>query len=170
MTTLLEAHKHDTAYFGERGDWVIVAGTNRDADNLTRANYAAICTWLRDQNIDVEHETSNHWAVGWVEYAVVAPEHTGKADEITERLNDYPVFDDEVYSEFETESVTSAITDAVDQWVYGKTFERNIQPELTASVIEAEHMSDGKDSSAYSGADDYWPTDAFIANVAAELD
>ncbi len=84
---------------------------SRDSDVLTRANGTALRMELSDLGCEEDWDIAsfNHWAVGWVEnviYKVVDDE-----DNLTEvakfliawqeRLNEYPVADEELYSAME---------------------------------------------------------------------
>jgi len=97
-------------------------GRHRDSDCLERANFRAALTALgfdEDGSPPVDCPTitedgddvptriivrENHWAVGWVEWIAIHETDTEGltiADELRERVEDYPVLDDELYSEFE---------------------------------------------------------------------
>ena len=125
MTATLETlHGYDGfAYWGESKGWGIVVGTHRDADALTRSNFAVISSDLstRFPN-DVRVESFSNWLVGWSETILVRPdsEAWGAAIEWLDKLSDYPVADDENYSETETaeciESLTMFIQDELRQY------------------------------------------------------
>jgi tRNA G10 N-methylase Trm11 len=56
----------------------------------------------------------NHWAVGWVEWIAIhetAIEQLRIADKIAGRLEDYPVVDEELWSEYETEEANQVWKD-----------------------------------------------------------
>lgn len=110
MTTLVEAHVGaDASYRGERGDWHIVIVKTRDATPLERANFDAALDRLKGESDDYTIETSGHWAVGHVDFLVVAPFTNAYALGrcIVDDLEDYPVLDDELYSQYEHDGVDS---------------------------------------------------------------
>lgn len=93
-----------SAYWGERGDWFIASAQHRDSNCLVRSNFRCFKKLLGDEGTAVE--SFNHWAVGWVEYLLVDPsqaELIALAEKTREDLEDYPVLDDEDFSELETE-------------------------------------------------------------------
>lgn len=109
MTTMNEAHSRDAVYWGECGDWLIVISRHRDSDCLSRANYDAtkeILGAIEGADEFLSEERSNHWAVGWVDYLIIDPSWDAgvrKAGEIRSELEDYPVVDEEKWSEYEME-------------------------------------------------------------------
>lgn len=96
-------------------------GQSRDSDALERANFDAMLAALRavPEPADWPHDHApfqrvreNHWAVGWVEWIAIhqdAIAHLRVADEITGRLEDYPVIDENRWSEYE-------MADANETW------------------------------------------------------
>lgn len=117
MKTLSEYFKRDSAYWGECSDWLVVATTHRDADCLTRSNYRCLIQLMGGKgtegakgsqsiNDNVRIEEASHWAVGWVQYLIINPEAkelVALAEQALERLEDYPVLDEEDFSELERE-------------------------------------------------------------------
>lgn len=105
--------------------WLVVLGRNRDSDILTESNWEVAIQDLESQgftefgdlSVPVEGEDyekgeekpfysiirHGHWACGWVEYlCVLAGTEAQKiGEEIHCALADYPVLDDEHYSEME---------------------------------------------------------------------
>jgi len=94
-------------------------GRSRDSDALERANFQATlnalgfkgeetpddCPTINDEPTRVIVR-ENHWACGWVEWiAIHKSDDKGLkiADEIAENLENYPVIDEELYSEIEDE-------------------------------------------------------------------
>lgn len=115
-TTMREAHSTDAAYWGERGDWIIIASKHRDSDALTRANFDAAIALAESRGVDCERETSGHWLVGHIEYAIVPPTEAGRAldADIAAQLSDYPVLDDERFSEYEYAEILETLADFAD--------------------------------------------------------
>ena len=109
MTTLAQAHGGpDASYHGERGHWEIVYTVTRDADILDRANWDAVLRTLMQTQYNAGDgwaiESSGHWAVGHIERIVVDPagEYQDLPEKIRADLEEYPVLDEELYSDMET--------------------------------------------------------------------
>ncbi len=94
-------------YIGKRyDDYYILVGHSRDSEIRDESNYQSIKRCLENKNIHFIEICSNHWAVGWVEYIGIQEEDyeaIEEANEILERLEDYPIFDEEDYSQREYE-------------------------------------------------------------------
>lgn len=96
------------SYFGAKWPEYFSSGVgqSRDSSALERSNF--ICA-LRD--IGGESETvkvirEGHWAVGWVEWIAIHQSDEAalrKADELRDDYNNYPVVDEQHYSETEDE-------------------------------------------------------------------
>ena len=105
----LKLWTHPDNYFGEcwPNHYSAGVGQSRDSDCLERANFAAMVTALQvdgelPDTVTIVRES--HWAVGWVEW--IAIEHSDEsslriADKIKGKLADYPVIDEELWSEYE---------------------------------------------------------------------
>ncbi len=94
-------------------------GRSRDSDALKRANFRAMLNALGfDESENVADDCpldsgdeparlivrENHWAVGWVEWIAIHESDTAGlkiADEIAEARAEYPVIDEELWSEYE---------------------------------------------------------------------
>lgn len=127
----------------DRDAWLIApCGQNRDSDSLTRSNFAVQLAELerleaaaQSANEDAEYidlyelHSFNHWACGWVEIVIVRPGTAAAeyAAELAESLEDYPVADEEHFSQLETD-------EAAESWErYGASdFKRDIQREYSA--------------------------------------
>lgn len=131
MFTLSHYFKHDSSYWGERGEWLVVTCVTRDSDCLARSNYRTFIKLLggkgseggkgsQDINENLAIEEATHWACGWLQYLIINPECVELIQEATqalERLEDYPVLDDEDFSALEME-------EANESWSYWSTKER----------------------------------------------
>ena len=107
-------------------DFYVFLGQNRDSDALTRANFDAGLKAVRavmskdsvpavatdSKHLFKEPETTetvfvvreSHWACGWVEWIAIHQSDAAAlqcADKIMERLEDYPVVDENLWSEYE---------------------------------------------------------------------
>ena len=124
FTTQSEAHGGpDASYYGDRGNWYIVLSTHPGADTVIQSNFSVAIQRLsgirgRTPNpggnlpdlpgLVVDNwaiETSGHWLVGRVENLIVEPGTKAEeiAREIVEQLEDYPILDEEHYSNLESE-------------------------------------------------------------------
>ena len=97
----------------DRQDWFVApVGTNRDADSLTRSNWAVVTADLQAQDRecdpdgapDVEIHGFNHWACGWFEVALVRPDSPAfyTAERWEKRLDEYPVASEDHWSDLQT--------------------------------------------------------------------
>ena len=95
-------------------------GQSRDSDALERSNFDAMLKALGGEQSDKEREDpedegaalslvrvirESHWAVGWVEWIAIHESATDAlqiADKLKGKLEDYPVIDEELFSEYET--------------------------------------------------------------------
>lgn len=99
----------------DRQDWLVApVGTNRDADTLTRSNWAVVTEDLAAQEaepgLDVDEHEFGHWACGWFRICLVRP--GSKAAECAAdweaALADYPVASEEHLIELEWEEQRAA--------------------------------------------------------------
>lgn len=106
MTTQDAAHGQDACYFGECGHWLIAATVTRDCDALGRSNFDAMLKLLGGESDTVQIERSSHWACGWIDRIIIDPANThavSVAEAARAELADYPVLDEDLYSEYETD-------------------------------------------------------------------
>lgn len=103
-------------YIGDRIDGWFVYSKHRDSDHLVQSNYDVILKALQvvageDHSECVREDRVGHWAVGWIEQINVtarAPEAViRKAEELLERLRDYPALDEDDWSTREYEAAAS---------------------------------------------------------------
>lgn len=92
-------------------DWLGFIGQSRDSGCLERSNFEVACKALAevdpDEN-DWRTERFGHWAVGWIEEVYVRPgtKAAELAQEIRDGLENYPVLDDQHFSELEHNEAT----------------------------------------------------------------
>lgn len=99
------------SYFGEvwHGYYVFL-GQHRDSDILTRSNFISGLESIGGESETVHLVRESHWAVGWVEWIAIHQDDSSaleKADSIMRRLEDYPVIDEQHWSEMEWEEAES---------------------------------------------------------------
>lgn len=86
-------------------DLLVVLTRSRDSDCLTESNWEVALEQLGGESEQVQIHRFGHWACGWWE-ALVVKEGTDQhriAQEITSFLSDYPVLDDEHFTQKEME-------------------------------------------------------------------
>lgn len=104
-------------------------GQSRDSRPLERANFDAMLKALGGERNhptveDPEDEGAalslvrivreNHWAVGWVEWIAIHESQTEileTANRIMEKLEDYPVIDEDLWSQYETDEANEVWRD-----------------------------------------------------------
>ena len=100
------------AYWGESEGWGIAVSIHRDSDALERSNFRVIRDDLETRfPDDIRIETFSNSLVGWSESVLVRPDSEAwkAAEDWLAKLADYPVADDEAWSEEETtEALESA--------------------------------------------------------------
>ncbi|MCH7686441.1 MAG: hypothetical protein IH899_07140, partial [Planctomycetes bacterium] len=106
-------------------NWAIVYSHNRDSGLLDQSNASVIEKMLEpfteaaDEDPDVVMESHNHWACGWIDGFSIRVFRDGqitdafrKYHEPAERLAEYPILDEEDYSNREYEATVTNIADA----------------------------------------------------------
>ena len=88
-------------------EWFGFVGQSRDSGALERSNFEVATAELEridPEGTDWRTERYGHWAVGWIEETYVRPGSKCQeyAEEIREALENYPVIDEEHYSDLET--------------------------------------------------------------------
>lgn len=81
-------------------------GQSRDSDALERSNFRVMLKALGGESDTVRVVREGHWAVGWVEWIAIHADDAQAleiADGLAEGLEDYPVLDDDDFSELEQE-------------------------------------------------------------------
>lgn len=99
------------SYMGaEWPEWYVAAGQHRDTDSLTRSNFECTLRELGGESETVRVIRESHWAVGWVEWIGIHESDSKAleiADEIAAALEDYPVVDEDHWSNLEYEEAWS---------------------------------------------------------------
>lgn len=92
------------AFLPERQDWLVLpTSRTRDSGVLDESNFTAALELLGGEGEDVEVHRFGHWACGWFEVILVCPDTDAaiKAEEVEACLENYPVLDEDDYSERE---------------------------------------------------------------------
>ena len=94
-------------YIGDipEDNWYVVLTRSRDSDTLTESNWECALKELGGEGDDVEILRYGHWGCGWWEVLAVRGETDAAklGQEIVDALSDYPILDEEHYSELEAE-------------------------------------------------------------------
>lgn len=123
MRTLQKAMQSPSAfdslrnYLGDIPDaeWMCLLGQNRDSDCLTRSNFRSALKALGGEaNENVRVFRFGHWACGWVEYLAVKGDRIPLAEEIEKAVEDYPVVDEEDFSNLEQEEANGTWENCFD--------------------------------------------------------
>lgn len=109
------------SYFGETWDGYLIApvGRNRDSELLTESNWQAQLKTL-EATLDPVSDPwqivrENHWACGWIEWVAINPdasETIAAMEKLADRLAQYPVLNEDDWSEREYESAKQSF----DRW------------------------------------------------------
>lgn len=96
-------------YFGEvwPSCYSSGVGQSRDSDDLEASNFATMLRDLGGESDTVTVVRESHWAVGWVEWIAIHQDDAKAlriADANKARLEDYPVLDEDDWSEREQAS------------------------------------------------------------------
>jgi hypothetical protein len=88
--------------------WFVLVTRNRDSDCLTESNFRSALKALGGESETVEVHRFGHWACGWWEALCVkeGSEQFTIAQDIAEKLEDYPVVDEDDWSELEHEEAS----------------------------------------------------------------
>jgi hypothetical protein len=87
-------------------EYYVAYGHHRDSDVLTESNFYSLLRRLGGESETVLVIRESHWAVGWVEWiGIHQSDETAVriATECLEKLEDYPILDEEDFSEREDE-------------------------------------------------------------------
>lgn len=104
-----------TAYYiaglgcADRQDWLVAPCTvDRDSGVHDTANWRAVTEILKEtdpEGLDHEAHRFRHWGPGWYEIVLIRPgtKCVQEAQKIEDRLADYPIVSEAVFSEVESE-------------------------------------------------------------------
>lgn len=116
------------SYMGaDLSDWYILVSRTRDSFSLENSNYESILRDLKAKRFKAaESEDSTggylacnfgHWACGWIEAIMIHKDSSDSllewADQVRAGLDDYPVYDEEDFSEREFNMAYEYIRDYV---------------------------------------------------------
>ena len=117
-------------------------GQNRDSDALERSNFTCALALLGGESDTVKVIREGHWAVGWIEWIAIHESDESAlriAEDIACGLEDYPVVNEDHWSELEFE-------EACEYWEQ-------------MSVAERSHYCRQANISIFAARRDYLPED-----------
>src|SRR6266550_2530360 len=80
---------------------LVLLSRNRDSDLLAESNWDTVLKFLGGESDSVQIVRHGHWACGWIEYLMIDGRDTDTvtlAESVESKLEDYPIFDEEDYS------------------------------------------------------------------------
>ena len=96
----------------DRQEWLVVpVSQTRDSGELDQSNFATALKMLGGEGETVEVHRFMHWGPGWFEIIIVDPKDADKvkiAEDIETGLADYPVLNEEDFSQRESEAAWEA--------------------------------------------------------------
>lgn len=92
-------------------DYYVLLGRHRDSDALAESNFRKSVSLLKEVSPEEDDSgwiiaRAGHWAVGWVELLLIHKDNLALVEvgnKITTDLDDYPVLDEDLYSELQIE-------------------------------------------------------------------
>lgn len=101
--TINDAFSESAIYWGDSGDWFVVAAVTGQSDALDRSNLRVLKDRLGDA---AKVENARHWACGFVDYLIIPPNDRKAirvALEAHKAARDYLVLDESDFSDLESE-------------------------------------------------------------------
>jgi hypothetical protein len=84
----------------DRQEWLVLpVMRSRNSNVLDRVNFDVTLESLGGKSDTLEIHRFGHWACGWFELLLIHPDRETECDDIEGALADYPVLDDERYSD-----------------------------------------------------------------------
>lgn len=97
--------------------YIAGCGQSRDSSALESSNFAAMLKALGGESETVIVVREGHWACGWVEWIAIDQDDARAlaiADDLNERLEDYPVLDEDDWSQREQDEANDIWRDCYD--------------------------------------------------------
>ena len=104
---LMEKWSRSENYIGESyNDYYVLLSHHRDSGLVEESNFQSALKALNGESDTVKVIRSSHWAVGWIEFILIHEsdkESIDKGNEIEKVLDNYPILDEDSFSEMLTE-------------------------------------------------------------------
>ena len=114
----LDLWKRPAHYIGASwSSYYVFVGRNRDSDCLTNCNFEVALEQIGGETETVIVVSENHYLVGWIEWIAIHKDDSKaltKANEIAEKLEDYPVVCVDALSEAEMEEANEIWNNCYD--------------------------------------------------------
>lgn len=138
---------------GSWPQWFVFLSQNRDSDALERSNFTCALASVQRCSTATVHRLrpvtvrENHFAVGWVEWVGIHSTDAGalaEAERLADKLDDYPVVNEDHWSELE-------YGEACDAWERASVAERVelIQGAGYGSIFQARRADFPRDDNGY---------------------
>lgn len=138
------------AYWGDSDDWFVAYGIHRDSDVLERANFEALRRMAESGELSEDDraeygdeyriETASHWLVGYTKTLLINPhldsETLASIEEAIGGMKDYPVIDEELWSELEYEEACETAENALYELGIDQEIRRDVAPYVVAYATE----------------------------------
>ena len=103
--------EHANNYCGdEYPNYYIIYSKTRDSEALEKSNFDTIIKLFDENKIHYINPSFNHWLCGWVEVIMIHEKYVNDLnfaqEEIYNKLEDYPILDEGLFSEYEYEENT----------------------------------------------------------------
>jgi len=97
-------------FLPDRQDWFVapVSRNRDDGEPLTESNFETCLEILGGESETIEVHRFDHWGPGWFEIILVHPSKENALEEIAASLKNYPVLDEEDYSQREYDAILEA--------------------------------------------------------------
>ena len=95
-------------------EWLQLLARTRDSGCLTESNWRMALKRLGGAGEDVQIFRCGHWACGWVEWLAVKATAIAAAEEIEKKLADYPILDEDDFSDLVQEEADRVWKDCFD--------------------------------------------------------
>lgn len=120
---MIDAFQHSAVYWGEHGDWLIIAAQTGQSGSIDRSNFQVLLKDLGGESDTVRVEQAKHWAVGFVDYLIIDPTNhkaLRRAIYAHSAVYDYPILDESHFSDLEYneayEFAEGELKDFGDHW------------------------------------------------------
>jgi hypothetical protein len=102
---------HEDNYAGEEyEEYYIIYSKTRDSESVEKSNFDTIIKLFDENNIHYINPSFSHWLSGCVEVIMIHEKHIKDLmfaqEEIYNKLEQYPLLDEDLYSKYEYEENT----------------------------------------------------------------
>jgi hypothetical protein len=102
-------------YMGEYFDeYFVLYSQTRDAGLLTQSNWRTIIKYLDERMVVYRIVRFSHWLCGWIETILIHESEKKSVEvgnEITQKLSEYPIFNEDDFSDLESEKAYEMLSE-----------------------------------------------------------